>query len=167
MEMTSADISRDRRYRYELVRGWDASKPYCLFIMLNPSTADEVNDDPTIRRVTDYAKRWGYGGVIVLNLFSFRTPDPKKLEELSRVKEKSYLVGFFNDAKIHFWSEKVDKVILAWGNHGKIYDRSDEIVKKLSERGIPMYALTVTEEDEPGHPLYLKAELEPFEVEVL
>ena len=73
-------ISQDNKYRYQLSRIWDERKPTVLFIMLIPSTADADIDDPTIRRVVNIAKSWGYGGVFVGNLYAFRSTDPKGLQ---------------------------------------------------------------------------------------
>ena len=72
-----ADISSDNKYRYSLWRIWDKNKPIILFIMLNPSTADAVNNDKTMTRVKNFAESWGYGGVYVGNLYAFRSTDPK------------------------------------------------------------------------------------------
>jgi hypothetical protein len=74
-----AKLSDDKLYRYQLSRIWDETKPKVLFIMLNPSTADADVDDPTIRRVINFAKSWNYGGVYVVNLYAFRSTDPKGL----------------------------------------------------------------------------------------
>ena len=76
----SAILSDCRIYRYSLTRTWDVNKKYVLFIGLNPSTADENYDDPTIRRCVDYAHRWGYGGLVMTNLFAFRATLPIDLK---------------------------------------------------------------------------------------
>ncbi|GHX72979.1 hypothetical protein VCSRO16_3593 [Vibrio cholerae] len=68
----TAELSKCRKYRYALWRTWDSDKPFAMFIGLNPSTADEKNDDPTLRRCINFAKSWGYGGVCMANLFAFR-----------------------------------------------------------------------------------------------
>ncbi len=67
----SASILNCRKYRYSLTRSWNSAKGYVLFIGLNPSTADETIDDPTLRRCMNYAKDWGYGGLIMVNLFAY------------------------------------------------------------------------------------------------
>ena len=70
-----------RRYRYTLWRAWDMFNPgYVMFIGLNPSTADEVQDDPTIRRCIGYAKEWGYGAFCMTNIFAFRATDPRVMK---------------------------------------------------------------------------------------
>ena len=73
----TAFISPCERYRHALGRHWDNDKGFVLFIMLNPSTADAQQDDPTIRRCMDFAKRWGFGGIEACNLFDWRATDPK------------------------------------------------------------------------------------------
>ena len=75
----SAVFSPDRKYRYTLTREWNNVKPFILFIGLNPSTADETKDDPTIRREIGFSHLWGFGGMIKCNIFGFRTTDPKHL----------------------------------------------------------------------------------------
>ena len=75
----AAAFSPDRRYRYTLRRQWDDALPYCLFVMLNPSTADATQDDPTIRRCIGFTKAWGFGGLLVGNLFALRSTDPAAL----------------------------------------------------------------------------------------
>jgi hypothetical protein len=78
----AAAFSRDGRYRYALWREWDAAKPCVLFIGLNPSSADDRRDDPTIRRCTGFARRWGFGRLAVGNLFALRTPHPSQLRRV-------------------------------------------------------------------------------------
>jgi hypothetical protein len=74
---TGAIFSDCRKYRFALRRNWDESKPYVMFIGLNPSTADEIENDPTINRCISYARSWGYGGLFMANLFAFRATDHK------------------------------------------------------------------------------------------
>ena len=77
---TDAVFSDCRKYRYALWRVWDESKPVAVFIGLNPSTADEVNDDPTVKRCVNFAQEWGYGGLCMANLFAFMATDPEVLK---------------------------------------------------------------------------------------
>ena len=102
-----AVISQDNKYRYQLSRIWDNEKPTVLFIMLNPSTADADADDPTIRRVVNFAKSWGYGGVFVGNLYAFRSTDPKGL------KHTEDPVGEENIAHVQTLIGLTDKVVYA------------------------------------------------------
>jgi hypothetical protein len=75
----SAVFSPDETWRYELRRVWDPTRPSMAFVGLNPSTADARHDDPTVRRCINFAKRWGFGGLIMLNAFAFRAADPREM----------------------------------------------------------------------------------------
>ena len=118
---TGAKLSACRSYRYSLWRIWDESKPYALFIGLNPSTADEVENDPTLNRCIDYAKSWGYGGVYMTNLFAFRTKDPEGM------KAASDPIGPENNASLIDLAQKAGIAIAAWGNDGAFMGRSKEV----------------------------------------
>jgi len=146
-----AIISEDGKYRYSLSRIWDESKPYVLFICLNPSRANEIDDDPTLKKCIAYAKKWGYGGVKIGNLFAFRTPYPKEM-----FKEK-YPIGPKNDYWIDRLCSKAGCVVAAWGEHGVYRERGNEVLSKLSS---PNY-LTLLKNGQPGHPLYKKTGLKP------
>ena len=77
---STAEFSPCRTYRYALWRWWDRSRPYAMFIGLNPSTADEVNNDPTVSRCIGYSRRWGYGGLCMTNIFAYRSTDPARMK---------------------------------------------------------------------------------------
>ena len=144
----TAVLSDDNIYRYQLSRIWDEEKPKILFIMLNPSTADEFVEDPTIRRVVNYAKDWGYGGVYVGNLYAFRSTDPKGLKSIADP------VGPENINHIQTLISLVDKVIYAWGNEQK----EPDWLKKIVETP---YCIEISKKGIPKHPLYLKKCLIP------
>ena len=146
---SGAEFSDCRKWRYLLWRRWDPKGPVANFLMLNPSTADELKLDPTCARARTYAEAWGYGALIVTNVFGWRSTDPQALK---RIKDP---VGAGNDAAILRAAKEADLVVCAWGNHG--LGRSQHIRKLLS--GIPLHALKVTGSGEPGHPLYLKKSL--------
>jgi hypothetical protein len=139
----SAILSSDNIYRYQLSRSWDEEKPKILFIMLNPSTADEFVEDPTIRRIVNYAKDWGYGGVYVGNLYAFRSTDPKGLNSAEDP------VGPENITHIQTLIGLVDKVVYAWGNERK----EPEWLKKIVTNP---YCIDISKKGIPKHPLYLK-----------
>jgi hypothetical protein len=143
-----AIISQDEKYRYQLSRIWDEEKPKILFLMLNPSIADADVDDPTIRRVVNFAKSWGYGGVFVGNLYAFRSTDPKGLRHTDNP------IGEDNTQHIQSLLGLVEKVIYAWGNNQRepvwLYDLVDS-----------PYCIDVSKKGIPKHPLYLKSELQP------
>ena len=109
-----ADFSKCRTWRYSLYRLWDKSKPHVLFVLLNPSTADECEDDPTLRRGIAYARKWNYGGVVFCNLFAFRTPNPN---ELKTAKDP---IGPDNDKWLRREAELAGLVIAAWGVYGTL-----------------------------------------------
>lgn len=152
--LKGAEISECGTYRWLLWREWDAKKPYMVFIMLNPSTADAVEDDPTIRRCIGFAKREGCGGIEVANLFSLRSTDPAAL------REHDNPVGPETDS----WIEKAARhpdtayVVAAWGAHGKLGARDADARMLLHSVGKPLYHLGLTKAGQPKHPLYLKSD---------
>ena len=148
---SEAIYSDCEKYRYVLSRTWDKKLEKILFIGLNPSTATELKNDPTVTRMIGYAKKWNFGSISVCNAFAFRTTFP---EELKKVEEP---VGKENDKLIAEESKKAKMVIAAWGNHGQFLGRSKEVLKLLNET----YHLGLTKQGEPKHPLYLKADLKP------
>lgn len=148
----SAEISECGQYRYSLSRVWDASKPTVLFVMLNPSTADAENDDPTIRRCIDFAKRWGYGGLAVGNLFALRATKPADM------KKSKAPVGAKNNETLLRLAGESALIVAAWGKDGKHLGR-DLTVRLLLPN---LHYLKLTNEGQPYHPLYLPATLEPI-----
>lgn len=147
---TNAVISADGKYRYSLVREWDKEKPKVLFIGLNPSTADEKSDDPTICRCINFAKKWGYGGILMGNLFAIRSTD------LSVIYKDPDPVGSENDAHLLEMVKEAKLVVAAWGNHGAYLERSTQIRKLIP--GMKCLVKNVT--GEPRHPLYISYDQE-------
>lgn len=146
-------LSPCRTYRYTLWRdcGGLAGDGYAMFIGLNPSTADEVQDDPTIRRCVNFAKSWGYGALCMTNLFAFRATDP------AQMKRAADPVGPDNDRYLVELARNASVVVAAWGTHGRFQGR-DAVVRQL----VPdLHYLRLTEDKHPGHPLYLPAHLQP------
>jgi len=150
----SAVISADKIYRYELRRIWDDSKSFVMFIGLNPSTADEANDDPTITRCINYARAWGYGGLIMANLFAFRSTDPSQLRMTPEP------IGAENNSYLSKLQDEVAMIVVAWGNHGSLFNRGNEVIKMLKNP----HFLEMSKEGQPKHPLYLKADLKPKKI---
>ncbi|MBW2342530.1 MAG: DUF1643 domain-containing protein [Deltaproteobacteria bacterium] len=148
---SGAEFSPDRVYRYSLWRFWSKDSAYAAFVGLNPSTADEHKDDPTIRRCIRYAKDWGYSGVIMLNLFAYRSTDPKRLYTVDDP------IGPDNDFHIRSASSKAQVTVAAWGNHGDYLDRAATVIHLLKAP----QCLGVTKAGSPRHPLYLKKDLKP------
>lgn len=143
----TASISSCGRYRYHLARWWEFNKPAATFIMLNPSTADAEIDDPTIKRCMEFAKRWGCGGIQVVNLFALRTPSPAEMKRAYAPQ------GLFNESTILHAARTSAWVMCAWGNHGSHRGQDKRVMKMLQENGVPTYCLGVTESGQPKHPL--------------
>jgi hypothetical protein len=155
MTESGAEFSPCRRWRYLLWRRWNASQPVANFLMLNPSTADELKLDPTCARARDYAERWGFGALIVTNIFAFRNTNPNQM------KAEADPVGPGNDAAIVRAAKQSALVVCAWGNHGRFLGRSGEVLEKLKANRIALHALRVNANGEPAHPLYLPGKLKP------
>lgn len=158
-ESSGADFSACKKYRYALWRVWDYRKPICMFLMLNPSTANATSNDPTVERCVRRAMQMGYGGLHVANLFAFRSTDPK---ELYRIGVEP--VGMDNDSAILEASLNASTVICAWGRHGYLHGRANHVVGMLRDAGIELKALGINNDGSPAHPLYLDyaAEPQPF-----
>ena len=141
---TKAALSNCREYRYALWRKW-AEGPQVLFVMLNPSTADENADDPTIRKCIALAKSWGFGSLAVGNLFAFRTPSPVVL------KQSPLPVGDANDDWLQRLQSTAALTVAAWGNHGAFHGRGGVVRSMLANP----YVLGLTKLGQPRHPLYV------------
>ena len=151
-----ARFSRCRRWRTLLWRRWDRERPVANFLMLNPSTADERRLDPSCTRARVYAERWGFGGLIVTNLFAWRATDP---DEMKAARQP---VGRGNDAAIVAAAREASLVVCAWGNHGAHLGRSVWVVSLLRKTGIDLHVLKMNSGGEPSHPLYLAGSLRPL-----
>ncbi len=149
----AAEWSECETYRYTLERRW-AEGLLCLFLMLNPSTATESENDPTNTRTIKFAQRWGFGAVFALNLFAFRATNPKDM------KAAADPIGPDNDRILLSLCSKADAIICAWGTHGRHRDRDLDVVQLLSRRtkGPPLQCLGYSKAGDPLHPLYLRAD---------
>ena len=155
---STCKFSECKTYRYALRRTFAnitrrSHAKYVAWIMLNPSTADESNNDPTIERCERYARRWGYDGIIIANLFALRSTDPKALYEHPDP------IGPDNDLYIHSAALASDLLIAEWGVHSKLKKREETVLSLL--RHDNLYALKVTKGGHPSHPLYLRSDLKP------
>jgi hypothetical protein len=148
--MTGAVISPCGTYRYQLVRRWGQSAS-AVFIMLNPSTADAVQDDPTIRRCVGFAKREACGGIIVVNLFGLRSPDPAALirhaDPVGPANDTHILASVGSGASV---------VIAAWGAHSFAAERAHKVHALLTAQRVKLLCLGLTQEGYPRHPLYVR-----------
>jgi hypothetical protein len=152
-------FSPDRRHRYTLIHRWDEllAAPEggrgIAWIALNPSTADENQLDPTLRRIRDFSITWGYDFFVMLNAFAWRDTDP------AGMKAAPDPVGPDNDHWIAHWSGRVDRVVVAWGEHGAFRDRHREIVRLLDPRKTVCLARNAS--GQPKHPLYVARATRP------
>lgn len=144
-----AVFSSDGRYRYALVREWDAAKPKMVVIGLNPSTATEVLSDPTITRCVKRANSLACGGLVMLNLFAYRATDPMVMKSVEDP------VGPANDVALRVLCKDRPIVLGAWGNDGLYRNRAAAVVDLLLAAGVTIHALAITKLNQPQHPLYV------------
>jgi hypothetical protein len=143
----------NQEYRYALWRIWGDEANFVQFVGLNPSTADENLDDPTIRRCVQFAKDWGFEALCMTNLFAFRATDPKNM------KATEAPVGPQNDVWLKEVSREAGTVIACWGAQGDFLGRDLEVSTLIPE----MKCLKLTQGGHPRHPLYLKKDLIPID----
>lgn len=151
-----------RGYRYELRIIWDETLKPQMFIGLNPSVADETQDDPTVRRCIDYAKRFGAGGLVMANAMAFRSTDPlvmlafagDQVGPENTIKYLEYLASGCQNKPIAAWGKNAVKVKRGW-NGG---NRHRELTVMMG----PLDCLRLNGDGTPAHPLYLPAKLTPI-----
>lgn len=158
--ISGATFSPCRRYRYALWREWDASKPTVIFCGLNPSTADETQDDPTIRRELGYARDWGFGRLVKVNAYGLRSTDPKGLWKVEDPRGPDNFLAI----KVHAFEALHKRAgglfVAAWGNNIRERD-AFELRRVLRLEGVPVHVLRLTKQGQPNHPLYLPKGLQP------
>jgi hypothetical protein len=157
LSSTSSDagFSSDKVYRYWLRRVWDRSKPLAVFVLLNPSTADAFKNDPTAARCEAYARRWGCGGYVIVNLFALRSTDPAGLYTHDDP------VGPEADRYLRLFAKDAHYLVCGWGNRGTFRERAAAVLKLLGDVGAEPLCLQMTGTGQPQHPLYLRADLFP------
>ena len=139
-----AEFSIDKKERYSLKREWDKSKNKILYIMLNPSFADDKDDDPTIRRLINFTKKFNSGGFLVGNIFTTITPNPKELDKSKGMSDKNFeeLIKLIN---------KVDQIVYAWGSSIE----EPQLLKKLV---LSPKCFGKNLNGTPKHPLYVPSQ---------
>lgn len=151
---SGAVFSACRTWRYTLTREVGPGETTLMVIGLNPSTADETKDDPTIRRCIGFARSWGAGRLVMTNLFAYRATDPMQM--MGALVDP---VGPDNDAHLCEQALAADLILAAWGIHGSYLYRDSKIRLMLGAR--PMTALGFTKSGAPKHPLYVPAATQP------
>lgn len=157
--LKDALISPCGQYRYWLTRRWSLLQEPLLIVMLNPSTADAENDDPTIRRCMTFARREGFGGIRVMNLFAFRATSPEVMKAADApigTDNGRHLSGALARA-----ADTNTPVLAAWGAHGSFRDRARMAAISAKGHGAKLVCLGVTKDGHPRHPLYVRAD-QPF-----
>lgn len=151
----TAIISTDGLYRYELRRRCSHHPgPEVCWVMLNPSIADAETDDHTIRVCRGFSMRWGFSSLVVVNLFAYRSTDPKTLR---RVPDP---IGPDNDGAIAYAAGMADLIVCAWGNHGRLLNRAALVTQSLATR-YRLYCLATSKAGNPKHPARMPSHLDP------
>ncbi len=153
--MGDAVLSPCGRFRYRLARTWGPGERMA-FVMLNPSTADATTDDPTIRKCIGFARRNGFDGIEVVNLFAFRATDPADL------RRAGYQVGAYNDSHIIEAAHAAGAVVVAWGAQAGELERPGQVLAMLHAVGVEPLALRISAKGHPWHPLMLPYSCTPF-----
>lgn len=146
---STAVYSPCEAYRYALTRVWDAAGRRVCFVMLNPSTATEVQNDPTVERCERRARALEFGAFRVCNIFGFRATDPRVM------RAQADPVGPGNDSAIADGAAWADTVVCAWGNHGAFLQRGPAVAQLLRTSGRPLFHLGLSLAGHPRHPLYI------------
>lgn len=152
-----AVFSDCERYRYTLTRVWDPDGAKALFVMLNPSTADEIKNDPTVERCERRARALGFGAFRVCNIFAFRATDPKVM------RAEPDPTGPHNDTAIAEACAWADEVVCAWGTHGAHLGRGAEVETLVRGTGVRPKHLGLSKHGHPKHPLYISYETKPVD----
>ncbi|MEP5760811.1 MAG: DUF1643 domain-containing protein [Litoreibacter sp.] len=150
-----AHYSDCERYRYDLTRVWDPKGRKVAFVMLNPSTATEIQNDPTVERCERRARALGFGAFRVCNIFAWRDTDPKKMRRASKP------IGDANDQAIQEACTWADTIVAAWGTHGEHLTRGPAVESLMRATGRPLYHLGLSKAGHPKHPLYISYATQP------
>ena len=153
---STATYSDDEAYRYDLTRVWDPEGRRAAFVMLNPSTATEMANDPTVERCERRARALGYGAFRVVNIFAYRATDPRDMRA-----HPEPVGGAANDAAIREAALWADDTVCAWGTHGAHLGRAAQILRLLRDNGVPIHTLGLTRQGHPRHPLYVAYATQP------
>lgn len=154
---STAVYSDCETYRYSLTRIWDPEGAKVMFVMLNPSTATEVQNDPTIERCERRARALGFGGFRATNIFAIRATDPRVMRAATDPE------GPENEAAILSGATWADQIICAWGTHGAHREQGPRIEAALRATARPLFHLGLSKHGHPKHPLYISYTQQPLE----
>lgn len=149
----TAYISENGLFRYALARVWSKVDPTLLVVMLNPSTADALQDDPTVTRLIHRAQAAQYGGLLVCNLYAYRATDPKELEK--RHARAQDIIGPENNDVIKASARKCGHAAVAWGAHPLVKRREQTVLNLLYETHPRLLMIDRTKDGYPKHPLHV------------
>ena len=150
-----ATYSDCENYRYTLTRTWGEQGKHALFIMLNPSKATEVQNDPTVERCERRARALGFAAFTVTNIFAYRATDPRVM------RAQADPTGPDNGAAILNAAKTADTIICAWGTHGEHLNRGPEMEAVLRAQPKPLHHLGLSKAGHPKHPLYISYSVQP------
>lgn len=158
---STATFSPCGLHRYELLRVWKPRARVMVFVGLNPSTADENTDDPTIRRILGFADDWGFGTLVMLNVFAFRSTDPRALHV--RAGRREEIIGPGNDEAIRrtFEEHTRTKLVMGWGANGTLLERGQDVARVALAVHRRPECFGLTQNGQPKHPLYLASTTRP------
>lgn len=146
-QFSGAVVDHARNYRFVLWRFWD-ERPRVLFIGLNPSTADEYHNDPTVIRLLAFARKWGYGGIYLCNVFSYRAKNPETLSEVEAIHSA-------NIPAIMMADKLTVMAVIAWGDGIEKVENGRSVAEHIKELVEPVVCFGLTQKGNPKHPLYL------------
>tara|TARA_Y100001968_G_C19106482_1_gene595121 strand:- start:56 stop:559 length:504 start_codon:yes stop_codon:yes gene_type:complete len=162
---SSASFSPCKKYRWHLSRYITNSKKELIFIGLNPSLADARHNDPTLRRLIAFSKIWGYGSLVVINLFARISKSPKLLA--SCIDPVGWKNDFELQKRINYWSRNhLCDLWIGWGANGKLMNRNEILIKKLKESSKQPCVIGLTKEGHPKHPLYISKQKNLFHIDL-
>lgn len=160
--MKGAWLDERRTYRYALWRRWDPAGKIMMVVGVNPSTADETEDDPTMTRVIRFAMASGHGSVVMTNLYAWG--ETERAWVFRCVRAGYDVVGPENDYALQKVASVADTILVAWGSNAQSLERQKKVYDLLTKvHSNPIYCLGTTKDGSPRHPLYLKADT-PLEV---
>lgn len=158
-----AEFTQDGQHRLSLSRVWTPGKPWVLFVMLNPSIANDRQLDPTVRKCIGFAQRWGFGGLLVGNLYTLVSPFPERVRDVLDGPYPALANAFGADDALIRLAGQAQKIVVAWGTQPWLAQRAHDVTRVLS-RIQPLFCLGKTADGWPRHPLYraYEAELDVF-----